>query len=416
MNQPTSPVVPVPAKKWTLQYPELGTAPVPHAPNISAAYFEKEREKLFKRTWLLLCREEELPRPGSYVVKQVAVLETSVLLVRGDDGAVRAFHNSCRHRGNKVVMGAGQKTGESRGFMCGFHGWTYDLQGKLKHIVDEEDFFGLDKCALGLKPIHCDTWRGFVFINAMDAPRETLLEALGEEWIADVGEFPFEAFELVNVYSTNVRCNWKIALDAFQEGYHIVALHRKSAYEPFGSRTDPYAHLLDAKLYPEGQRRISFPANLDFVPAPSAQIAMKYAGNNLYAYKEAGHGQRRNLPGANPTNAPNWSFDINIIFPHVQLIVSDALWVTQHFWPISVDETYWELRQYLPKCSTVSGRIAQQQSQAALRDVIREDLVTLENTQSVLRSGAISHMQLNDSEIAVRHSYYKIDERINAAD
>jgi len=64
----------------------------------------------------------------------------------------------------------------------------------------------------------------------------------------------------------------------------------------------------------------------------------------------------------------------------------------------------------------VSGRIAQQNSQAALRDVIREDLVTLENTQSVLRSGAISHMQLNDNEIAVRHSYYKIDERINVAD
>lgn len=90
MDQPASPIRP--AKKWTLQYPELGTGPVPHAPNVSAAYFEREREKLFKRTWLLLCREEEVAHPGSYAVKQVPILETSVLLVRGDDGVVRAFH------------------------------------------------------------------------------------------------------------------------------------------------------------------------------------------------------------------------------------------------------------------------------------------------------------------------------------
>lgn len=410
MNQPAS--LGLPAKKWTLQYPELGTGPLPHEPNISPAYFEKEREKLFKRTWLLLCRGDEIPRPGSYVVKQMPILETSVLLVRGDDGVVRAFHNVCRHRGNKVVMGAGEKSGDSRGFMCGFHGWTYDLQGRLTHIVDEEDFFNLDKCTLGLKPIHCETWRGFVFINVMDTPRQTLAQSLGD-WAREVEAFPFENFELVNVYSANVRCNWKIGLDAFQEGYHIVALHRQSAYEPFASRNDPYAHLLHAKLYPEGQRRLSFPANLDFVPAPSVQLAVRYAGNNVYAYKD---GRTRNLPGLNPGGFANWSFDINVIFPHVQLLASDAFYVTQHFWPVSVDETYWELRQYLPKCATVSGRIAQQNSQAALRDVIREDLVTLENTQTVLRSGAISHMQLNDNEIAVRHSYYKVAEYVNAPD
>lgn len=410
MNQPAAPVLP--AQKWTLQYPELGTGPLPHEPNISPAYFEKEREKLFKRTWLLLCREDEVPRPGSYVVKQMPILETSVLLVRGDDNVVRAFHNVCRHRGNKVVMGAGEKSGDSRGFMCGFHGWTYDLQGRLTHIVDEEDFFNLDKCTLGLKPIHCETWRGFVFINVMDTPRQTLAESLGD-WAREVEAFPFEAFELVNVYSATVRCNWKIGLDAFQEGYHALTLHSKSACEPFVSKHNPFAHLLWVKLYPEGQRRASFPANLDFVPAPSVMHAVKYAGNNVYAYKD---GLTRNLPGLNPSGASDWSFDINIIFPHVQFLASDAFYVTQHFWPVSVDETYWELRQYLPKCTTVSGRIAQQNSQSALRDVIREDLVTLENTQSVLRSGAISHMQLNDNEIAVRHSYFKVAERVNAPD
>lgn len=410
MNQPASPIRP--AKKWTLQYPELGTGPVPHAPNVSAAYFEREREKLFKRTWLLLCREEEVAHPGSYAVKQVPILETSVLLVRGDDGVVRAFHNSCRHRGNKMVMGAGEKTGESRGFMCGFHGWVYDLQGRLTHVVDEEDFFGIDKCSLNLKPIHCEIWRGFVFINVMDTPRQSLRDYLGQ-WGRDMEAFPFEEFELVNVYSTTVRCNWKIALDATQEGYHVVALHRQSAYEPFATREDPYCHLLDVKLYPDGHRYISFPANLDFQPKPAVALAVKYMSTNMYAYTDVG---RRNLPGVNRSNAEKWSFDINIVFPNVQLGASDGTYFTQHLWPISVDETLWEMRQYLPRSRSVAGRIAQQNSQAAVRDVIREDLSTLENTQTVLRSGAISHMQLNDNEIAVRHSYYKVDEFINAPD
>ncbi len=411
MNQPTAPLRP--AKKWTLQYPELGTGPVPHEPNVSAAYFEREREKLFKRTWLLLCREEEVANLGSYAVKQIPILETSVLLVRGDDGVVRAFHNSCRHRGNKVVMGAGEKTGESRGFMCGFHGWVYDLQGRLAHVVDEEDFFDIDKCALNLKPIHCQIWRGFVFINVMDTPRESLTDYLGQ-WGRDMEGFPFEEFELVNVYSTTVRCNWKIALDATQEGYHVQALHNKSANEVVATRENPYCHLLSVTLHSEGHRRISLPANLKFQPKPAVALAVKHAGGNImYAYKAEG---RRNLPGVNPEGFVNWSFDINIVFPNVQLGASDGTYFTQHLWPISVDETLWEMRQYLPRSRSVAGRIAQQNSQAVVRDVIREDLSTLENTQTVLRSGAISHMQLNDNEIAVRHSYYKVNEFVNAPD
>jgi phenylpropionate dioxygenase-like ring-hydroxylating dioxygenase large terminal subunit len=409
MNQPLPPVRP--STKWTHQYPELGTGPLPHAPNISRAYFEAEREKVFKRAWLVVGREDELPRPGSYIVKQLHVVESSVLLARGQDGVVRAFHNVCRHRGNKVVMGEGEKRGDAPAFMCGFHGWTYDLEGRLIQVPDEEDFFGLDKCQLGLKPIHCEVWRGFIFVNVADRPRVSLLEQLDAEWAADVGRYPFEAFERTCVFNGTVNCNWKIGLDAFQEGYHIVALHRRSAYDPFASRSDPYAHLQWVKLYPEGTRRMSFPANLEFVPAASVLKAVQYTGNNVYAYQEEG---RRNLPGVNPGGFPNWSFDINILFPHVQLLMSDAFFGYQRFWPIAEDRMYWEADIYMPRATKPSERIAQQNQAAALKDVVREDLSTLENTQSVLKSGAITHMQLNDSEIAVRYSYKKVQEWIDA--
>ena len=401
-----------PGGKWTLQYPELGTGPLPHEPNISRAYFEAERDKVFKRAWLMVGREDEVPNPGSYVVKQLHVIESSVLVVRGEDGVVRAFHNVCRHRGNKVVMGAGEKSGDAPAFMCGFHGWTYDLQGRLIQVPDEADFFGIDKCELGLKPIHCQLWRGFIFINVADQPRLSLMEQIDADWAADVGRYPFEAFERSCVFNGYVDCNWKIGLDAFQEGYHVIALHRRSAYEPFASKDDPYAHLQWVRLYPEGTRRMSFPANLDFVPEPSVLKAVTYTGNNVYAYKEEG---RQNLPGVNPGAFPNWSFDINILFPHTQLLMSDAFFAVQRFWPIAEDRMYWEADIYMPAASKPSQRIAQQNQAAALKDVIREDLSTLENTQSVLKSGAITHMQLNDSEIAVRYSYKKIQDWIDAA-
>jgi phenylpropionate dioxygenase-like ring-hydroxylating dioxygenase large terminal subunit len=194
-------------------------------------------------------------------------------------------------------------------------------------------------------------------------------------------------------------------------------------YDQFASRENPYCHLLEFKLYPEGHRYISCPANLDFQPAPAAALALKYMSANIHAHGGPG-AVRRNLKGVNRSNAKNWSFDANIIFPNVQLGISDGTYMaanegnyfTQHLWPISVDETLWEMRQYLPRSRSVAVRIAQQNLQAAVRDVIREDLSTLENTQTVLRSGAISHMQLNDNEIAVRHSYYKVDEFINAPD
>src|SRR5262249_3496263 len=88
---------------WTQQYPELGTAPVDYTDSIDPAYYQTERDALFRRSWLTVGRVERLPRVGSYFTKELAVAGTSLLLVRGSDKEVRAFHNLCRHRGNKLV-------------------------------------------------------------------------------------------------------------------------------------------------------------------------------------------------------------------------------------------------------------------------------------------------------------------------
>lgn len=91
-------------KKWHDFYPELGTAPVPIDPYISRAYFEKEQERIFSKVWLNIGRIEQIPNPGDYFVKDLAC-KTSLLVVRGKDSKIRAFHNMCAHRGNKTRLG-----------------------------------------------------------------------------------------------------------------------------------------------------------------------------------------------------------------------------------------------------------------------------------------------------------------------
>jgi phenylpropionate dioxygenase-like ring-hydroxylating dioxygenase large terminal subunit len=108
---------PTDTSKWTTQYPEPGTDPIPIVHCISPEYFAREREAIFRRVWLNIGREEEIPHRGDFFVKEGELCNSSVLVVRGKDNVIRAFHNMCSHRGNKVVRACNGRTG---GFICGF--------------------------------------------------------------------------------------------------------------------------------------------------------------------------------------------------------------------------------------------------------------------------------------------------------
>lgn len=135
---------------WTEHYPELGTGPVSFRDSISPEFYELEREAVFKRAWLNVARVEELPRVGSYLTKDIAAAKASVIVVKDRDGAVRAFYNVCRHRGNKLVWNdfTGVETkGTCRQFTCKYHGWRYGLDGQLNFVQQESEFFGLDRAS-----------------------------------------------------------------------------------------------------------------------------------------------------------------------------------------------------------------------------------------------------------------------------
>src|SRR5207342_2536301 len=170
------PHFPKPAEgSWTEHYPELGTSPVSYEDSISPAHYELERDAIFRKTWLNVGRVEQIARKGAYFTRELDAARTSIVVVNTGDKVV-AFHNICRHRGNKLVWNdfpQEETQGVARQFVCKYHGWRYGLDGTLNHVQQESEFFDLDKSCHGLVPVHCDVWAGFIFVNLARKPKQS---------------------------------------------------------------------------------------------------------------------------------------------------------------------------------------------------------------------------------------------------
>ncbi len=137
-------------KRWAQVHSDLGTGPIPIEPDVSPNYFALECANIFRCVWLNVGRDGEIPSPGDHFVKEIAAALMSAVVVRGGDGVIRAFHNMCSQRGNKVVC---QDRGQCERFAGTFHGRAHDLDGQLLHVPDEDRFHDLRKSELGLTPV-----------------------------------------------------------------------------------------------------------------------------------------------------------------------------------------------------------------------------------------------------------------------
>ena len=223
---------PKPAEgSWTEHYPGLGTEPVSYRDSYDPDYWQQEIDTIFMKEWLNVGRVEQLPRVGSYFTKELAWAKRSIIVVKDRDGTVRAFYNVCRHRGNKLVWDDyphEETSGTCRLFTCKYHGWRYDLDGSLTFVQQESEFFDLDKDDLGLIPVACDVWEGFIFVNLDPAPDQTLAEALAP-FSEGLAGYPFGEMTQIYRAKSDVKANWKFFIDAFVEFYHAPILHRRQA-------------------------------------------------------------------------------------------------------------------------------------------------------------------------------------------
>jgi len=207
---------------------------------ISAEFADLEFERLWPRVWQIAGREEELADAGDFL--EYSIGDDSIVVVRNGSGELAAFYNACRHRGTRLTEGCGAF--ENREIRCPYHAWIYDLDGRLVHVPDAEEFPNLP-ADLGLRPVRVDRWGGFVFVN-MDLDAEPLLEFL-DPLPALLAPYRFDELRFRTYRSTVIHANWKAVVDAFNESYHVQRLHRQIlpwtddvgiAYEQF----DRHAH------------------------------------------------------------------------------------------------------------------------------------------------------------------------------
>ena len=193
---------------------------VPADAHISRDFAQAEKEKLWPYVWQWACREEEIPNAGDYVSYEIC--DQSITVVRKQDGTIAAYHNVCPHRGRRLTSGCG-RMGK---FHCKFHGWQWDLDGRPVEIVDRQDWGDrLPDEEITLASVRVGTWGGWVFIN-MDPEAESLEEYL-EPAKAVLDPFEFEKMRYKWRKRVKMDCNWKVALEAFNEGYHVQTTHRQ---------------------------------------------------------------------------------------------------------------------------------------------------------------------------------------------
>lgn len=398
-------------KFYTPSHPELGTQPVSIEPYISPEYFETEQKKIFNTAWMIVCVESEIREPGNYLVRDVPLLKSSIIIARGRDGVVRAFRNACRHRGNQLVYN--ECRGRANGFTCKFHGWNYGLDGKLRGVTEPDRFFDLDKADHGLMPVMVDTWNGLVFINQALGEVKPLREYLGS--LADSLEgYPFQQMTLAAEWKTDLKVNWKTMVDAFQEGYHVGIVHRNTAPSLFTGPDRPTCRLSHFRLHGD-HRAVTTPKNAHFQPSPTEAMAFGLAGAALAQKAGESRSDAIEWNGLNPGGEPDFGFDINIIFPASFVDTSYGWFFTYEFWPVAVDRTFWVAKLFVVPPKNWAQRIGLEFTIVQLREALNEDLTTLESTQRGMASGALDSLVLSDQELAIRHHHAVVERMVRGA-
>ena len=201
--------------------PLLEAETLPPACYTSEEFFKREIETIFMRVWNFIGRVDYIPNAGDYYT--VDFVGVPLLLIRGDDGEVRGFVNSCRHRGSKIATGSGNAR---KAIKCPYHGWVYGQKGDLLGAPGMKATKNFDEADYPLLPVRTETWAGFIFVN-FDERADSL-----ESYLGDI-DVPFASHRMHEMICTRrkayeIPCNWKIYVENAMEAFHVPHVHRGS--------------------------------------------------------------------------------------------------------------------------------------------------------------------------------------------
>lgn len=219
------------ASPKTAPPPDWDRSGLPAWSFFSAEMLELEKEVLFRSHWQAVCHSNDIPNAGDFVT--LDFVGERALILRGQDGEVRAFHNLCRHRGSRVVA---ESSGTCRSaIVCPFHGWAYNLDGTLRGAAQPATLPSLDPVKMGLKPLELDIWNGFVFVRFKPGPQPSVSEVMAR-FAPELAQY--DLADMVpdgkGFWTTEITANWKCVRDVDNEGYHVPMAHPGLA-DLFGS-------------------------------------------------------------------------------------------------------------------------------------------------------------------------------------
>ena len=251
--------------KALMEYEAARTAPpetfpqLPDLPGgryVDPTFYELEMAHLWRKSWLFAAHLDEIPEPGSFILWEN--IGQPVVIVHSETGSINAFYNTCSHRGAPIVT---EPRGRKLRLTCRYHGWVYNHEGELLSIRDPEDFKDLDFSCRSLVRVRCEQFGKLIFVN-FDNDAPSLLDYLGpiaDEW----REFQFDQCRLAARHQFVLNCNWKIAMEANTEVYHVKSIHPATVSPILDDRRNVNT------LYPRGHNRMVAPR-----PAGAFQTTM----------------------------------------------------------------------------------------------------------------------------------------------
>jgi len=331
-----------------------------------------EKENIFARTWQVVGHVSQVENPGDYFTTEL--MGEPLLLVRGSDAQLRGFYNVCRHRAGPPAQGCGSR----KLFRCGYHGWTYGLEGELISATEIEGVQGFRPSDFALKPVRTEQWFNLVFVN-LDLGARPLRESLGE-LPQQAEKFPFAEMKLFERRTYDMKCNWKTYVDNYLEGYHLPSVH-----PGLNRELDYNAYVVEphARGY-EGYVR-------QFSPIRGAQ---------------PGDTTPRRYPEARPDLASDLGADYFWIFPNWMLNCYPDNVSLNIVLPIDAERSLAIFEWYLPEKDHSS---AAAKASVAFSDQIQiEDVAICEVVQKNLRSRSYSRGRFSVQQEKGVHAFHRM--------
>lgn len=350
---------------------------IPAARYVDAEFYALEQKHLWRKRWLIAGHLDELPEKGSY--KLWRELGEPILIVRGKDDTVRAFYNTCRHRGASVVKA---ESGKVNALSCQYHQWTYDLQGQLLFVPWEHEFPGLDKSRRNLVPLGCELWGNLIFIN-YDPQAEPLLSYLGP-LLKDFEDFDLDRIKLIKKISHDVGCNWKVLVDAFQEGYHFAAVHPQTINHMLDNQRQHFS------LWPNGHSRFTVRKRTD--TALEAQVLDR--------------GRKTDDPRHEITREGSRTYTV---FPNIVTATAEFQWFLMAYWPTGINSSRLETYYLGPPGRSDPEAEECRQVMDAFAYVTQEDVSNLVAVQKSMETDAFRSIPLGTLERRIYQHHEEID-------